>query len=157
MSDGVLAILKLVLLLALYLFLARTVRAVVTDLYGPRTKRKAGAASPRPVVADRSDRPKPRRAPREMVVHPPNGRPQVVPLEGGAVTLGRSKTVNLVLDDRFVSDEHTAIVPDGDGWLVRDLGSTNGTFLNGAKVTRPTPLAAGDQVRIGKTRIEMRR
>ncbi len=57
----------------------------------------------------------------------------------------------------YVSDEHAEILPDDGGWAVRDLGSTNGTFLNGAKVTQPTPLATGDQIRLGKTRVEVRR
>lgn len=61
------------------------------------------------------------------------------------------------LDDVYVSDEHALIAPTGDGWAVRDLGSTNGTYLNGAKVSQPTPLSAGDQLRLGKTRVEVRR
>ena len=63
----------------------------------------------------------------------------------------------MVVDDVYVSDEHAQVMPLDDGWVVRDLGSTNGTFLNGAKVTQPTALAAGDHLRIGKTRIEVRR
>jgi pSer/pThr/pTyr-binding forkhead associated (FHA) protein len=62
-----------------------------------------------------------------------------------------------VLEDVYVSDEHAEILPDDGGWSVRDLGSTNGTFLNGAKIHRPTPLAVGDQLRLGKTRVEVRR
>lgn len=154
MPVGLLTLLKFVLLILLYLFLLRVIRVVVADLYGPR-KRKAPPAR-QPVAAAEPPR-RVRRVPRELVVHPPNGRPDVVQLNGNGVTLGRSNVAAVVVDDVYVSDEHAQVVPSDDGWVVRDLGSTNGTFLNGAKVTQPTPLAAGDHLRIGKTRIEVRR
>ena len=156
MGIGLLTLLKFGLLLLLYLFLAQALRAVVVDLYGPR--RKAGPP-PRPAVARPSEPParRSRKIPKELVVHPPAGTPQVVKLTGHGVTLGRSGQANVHLEDVYISDEHAQILPDDGGWSVRDLGSTNGTFLNGAKVTRPTPLAAGDQLRLGKTRIEVRR
>ncbi len=149
-----LTLLKFALLLALYLFLARTVRAVAVDLYGPKRR----AAPPRPAVAAPAEAPRrSRKVPREIVVHSPTGAPAVRPLSKRPITLGRAGHVDIVLDDVYASDEHAQLQPDGDGWTVRDLGSTNGTFLNGAKLTRPTPLAAGDQLRLGKTRVEVRR
>jgi pSer/pThr/pTyr-binding forkhead associated (FHA) protein len=81
----------------------------------------------------------------------------VRPLGDRTITLGRATGVDIPLDDVYASDEHAQIVPDDGGWSVRDLGSTNGTFLNGAKLTRVTPLASGDQLRLGKTRVEVRR
>lgn len=155
MTITLLALLKFVLLLLLYLFLARTVRAVVVDLYGPR--RKSGPP-PRPAVATASEPARrSRKIPKEIVVHAPTGPPRVLGLSGHGVTLGRSGHADVIVEDVYVSDEHAQIIPDDGGWSVRDLGSTNGTFLNGAKVTHPTPLAAGDQIRLGKTRIEVRR
>jgi pSer/pThr/pTyr-binding forkhead associated (FHA) protein len=148
----ILTLLKFGLLLLLYLFVGRTVRAVVVDLRGPRRR----AAPPRPAVAASSEPVRrSRKIPREIVVHPPNSTPKVLVLGGRGLVLGRSGDV--VIDDVYASEEHAEILPDDGGWSVRDLGSTNGTYLNDAKVTRPTPLAAGDQLRLGKTRVEVRR
>ena len=153
MPVAVLAGLKLVLLVLLYLFVLRAVRAVVVDLYGPR--RRKTAPPPRPAVA--SSPKKSRKPPRQLVVHAPEGKPLVVPLAGQPVTFGRSRRATVQVQDVYASDEHVVIAPDGEGWVVRDLGSTNGTYLNGARVTAATALTSGDQVRIGKTRIEARR
>lgn len=156
MPIALLTVLKLGLLALLYLFVGRAVRAVVSDLYGPGRKRKP-EPPPRPRVAEPATKPKPRKAPNEIVVHPPEGEPQVFALQVRTITLGRGDTVTVDLDDVYVSDEHAAIAVEDDVWVVRDLGSTNGTFLNGARVNQPTPLSAGDQVRLGKTRVEVRR
>ncbi len=147
-----LTLLKFLLLLLLYLFLARTVHAVITDIHGPRRKRM----SRRPNTAASSDNRRTRKHPKEIVVHPPHGSPRVITLNG-RIVLGRADHADVVVDDVYISDEHAEVLADGGGWAVRDLGSTNGTFLNGAKVNRPTALAAGDQLRIGKTRVEVRR
>ena len=155
MPMALLTLLKFVLLILLYLFIAKVIRAVLADLYGPRRKAQA---PPRPAVATPQQAPrKSRKLPREVVVHPPSGRPSTHQLAGSGVILGRSAAATVILDDVYVSDEHAELLPDDGGWSVRDLGSTNGTYLNGAKVTRPTPLAVGDQLRLGKTNVEVRR
>lgn len=155
MPIQVLTILRIVLLILLYAFLARVVRVVLADLYGPRRRRNS--PPPRPQVATSTPPKTPRRRPREIVVHPPSGAPLVLTLDDEAIVLGRAGKANARVDDAYVSDEHAEIVLAGDAWQLRDLGSTNGTFLNGAKVIQPAALNAGDQVRIGKTRIEVRR
>lgn len=153
----VLTLLKFGLLLALYLFLARALRTVTADLYGPRRK---ASAPPRPSAAPSSSssgKRSTRKVPREIVVHAPNGPPAVHKLGKRPVTLGRAGDVDVIIDDVYASDQHVEITPAEDGFQVRDLGSTNGTFLNDAKLTRPMPLSAGDQLRLGKTRVEVRR
>lgn len=154
MDVLVLSIGKLILLALLYLFLARTVRIMALELSGT----SQGVSVPsRPAVAFGETRRRPKGTPREVVVHVPDTRPRVVTLDDQPLTLGRATRVNVQVDDRYVSDEHVELRPDDEGWLVRDLGSTNGTFLNGAKITQATPIGPGDQIRLGKTRVEVRR
>lgn len=155
MPIELLTLFKFGLLALLYLFVGRTVKTVGAELYGGRRR---ATPVPRPAVAAPADPSRrSRKIPKEIVVHPLEGPPRVVGLRGHGLVLGRGGAVDVLVDDLYVSDEHAEILPDDGSWSVRDLGSTNGTFLNGAKVTRPTPLAAGDQLRLGKTNIEVRR
>jgi pSer/pThr/pTyr-binding forkhead associated (FHA) protein len=73
------------------------------------------------------------------------------------VTFGRASESTVAVADPYVSDHHAHVFHDGQDWLVEDLGSTNGTFLNQVKVTSPTPIEAGDQLGIGKTVVEVRK
>jgi pSer/pThr/pTyr-binding forkhead associated (FHA) protein len=91
------------------------------------------------------------------VVHIPEGRPRVIELGGQAVLFGRSPSSTVRLEDPYVSDDHARIYQADGGWMVADLKSTNGTFLNRVKVTTPTQIAAGDQLGIGKTIVEVRK
>jgi len=75
------------------------------------------------------------------------GRRMVVPA-GGAV-LGRSRECDVVLADTNVSRRHAEIRPQGSGWVVEDLGSTNGVRVNGRPAVGPTPLQGGDRVELG--------
>src|SRR3954470_5532809 len=77
-----------------------------------------------------------------------DGKRLVVP-PGGA-TLGRSRDCDIVLDDSNVSRRHAEISPSGTtGWLIKDLGSTNGVRVNGRTVDGPHPLESGDRVELG--------
>jgi pSer/pThr/pTyr-binding forkhead associated (FHA) protein len=145
---------KVAFLIILYLFVARAVRAVVLDVFGPRAERRR---APSPSYQSRPAPPAktPRRPPRELVVNDANGR-RTIPLKE-SVTLGRAATCDLVVADNYVSNVHARIyLRDGSYWL-EDLGSTNGTYMNRARVSAPTPFGPGDEARLGKATLELRR
>jgi pSer/pThr/pTyr-binding forkhead associated (FHA) protein len=73
-----------------------------------------------------------------------------------AVTIGRGRDAGLVLADELVSRRHARVTPSGPDAVVEDLGSRNGTFLNGDGIHGPTRLEAGDQLQLGVTLVELR-
>ena len=81
-----------------------------------------------------------------------------IPLNGEAITMGRSTSNTVVLDDEFVSSHHARIYPDAASgqWVIEDLGSTNGTIVNDQRLSVPTILPPRMPVRIGATTFELR-
>ena len=75
----------------------------------------------------------------------------------GPVVIGRSPGADIVIGDDFVSARHARVTPAGDGAVVEDLGSTNGTLLNGRPLTAPTSLRPGDAIDIGDVRLKVDR
>jgi pSer/pThr/pTyr-binding forkhead associated (FHA) protein len=146
---------KVAFLIVLYLFVARAVRAVVIDVFGPKAeRRRAPAYTPRPAARPTPAR-SPRRPPRELVITDASGR-RTIPLKE-SITLGRAATCDLVVADNYVSNVHARIyLRDGSYWL-EDLGSTNGTYMNRSRVSTPTAIGPGDDIRMGKATLELRR
>jgi pSer/pThr/pTyr-binding forkhead associated (FHA) protein len=146
---------KVAFLIVLYLFVARAIRAVVLDVFGPRAERRRSSSPPsypsRPTPPAKATR----RPPRELVVNDANGR-RTIPLKE-SITVGRAATCDLVVADNYVSNVHARIyLRDGSYWL-EDLGSTNGTYMNRTRVSVPTAFGPGDEVRMGKATLELRR
>jgi len=82
-----------------------------------------------------------------------------LPLRSGGLLIGRNPECALVLDDDYASGRHCRIYPDPTnrgGWVVEDLGSTNGTFMGRDKLTAARPVEIGSTLRIGKTVLELR-
>lgn len=77
-------------------------------------------------------------------------------LSDGAV-LGRSAESDIPLEDSFASSAHARLVPQGDTMVLEDLGSTNGTYLNGEPLRGPQPLHVGDKIRIGDSEFTFER
>ncbi len=152
MPPFVLTVLKIVLLLLLYFFVWRAVRAVVLDLYGGRTReRRPRGAEPRPRRA------RGRGAPSKIVVLDANGGRISTHRLSGTIQIGRGSQCDVRPDDTYVSQLHAKISDRNGSWVVEDLGSTNGTYLNQRKVTAPTGISPGDRIRIGKTVLEVRK
>jgi pSer/pThr/pTyr-binding forkhead associated (FHA) protein len=149
---------KVAFLVVLYLFVARAVRAVVLDVFGPRAERRRPRSRPtapsRPVPRTGPGRPA-RRQPRELVVTDEGGR-RTVP-RNGPMTVGRAASCDVVLADTYVSNVHARIYDRDGGWWLEDLGSTNGTYMNRTRVQQPTAVGPGDEVKLGKATLELRR
>ena len=85
-----------------------------------------------------------------LLIAGPDGTVRRVPLGPGDLMVGRSKTAELSFpEDAGLSRRHFRLIREGNSWLVEDLGSKNGTFLNDSAVKRPTPLRPGDRITAG--------
>jgi hypothetical protein len=133
-------ILRLVFLALLYWFLWTVVRVLMRDL-------RAAAREPGAELG------------RLLVLASPDGEPAV----GAAfsldavTTLGRDVNNTIVVDDEFASGDHAVLTYRGRAWYVEDLGSTNGTFVNGNPVDGIASIAFGDELQVGNVRLRLER
>jgi pSer/pThr/pTyr-binding forkhead associated (FHA) protein len=156
MPNLVLDLLKYVFLAVLYIFVARAVRAVYIELRPSSARRAAPERAPAPAPPRAPSR-RARRAPSKItVVEGQNHKGKSFDI-GEELVIGRAQQCHLMLDDNYVSQVHARIFPNGDKYMVEDLGSTNGTYVNRRRITSPQELRRGDQVKIGKTVLEVRR
>ncbi|MEU3598841.1 FHA domain-containing protein [Streptomyces sp. NPDC006798] len=175
MSELTLTVMRLGFLAVLWLFVIVAVQVIRSDLFGtrvtqrgsrrnaePRAQQRQAAAAPPP---QRQQQPPPqsggrqrRGAPTKLIVTEGTLTGTTVALQGQTIALGRAHDSTIVLDDDYASSRHARIYPDRDGqWIVEDLGSTNGTYLDRTRLTTPTPIPLGAPIRIGKTVIELRK
>jgi len=160
MSELAILLVRLGVLALLWLFVFAAVRVIRLDVYGPRVPKATRKPARAPVApAAKPQRPQKSKAklPRHLVVTAGSLAGQSIELADAPVTIGRAPESTLVLTDDYASSHHARLVPRDGQWLIEDLGSTNGTYLDKAKVTAPTPFAPGAKVRIGKTVLELRR
>lgn len=88
-----------------------------------------------------------------LTVIQPNLAPMKIDTRGPLITLGRATECTIPIKDRYLSRRHAEIVFDSDAWIVRDLGSVNGTLLNGAKLNGSAPLRPGDRIGLGDSEV----
>ena len=141
------------------LFRSAAIGVVRTDLFGTAVaKVRRPRNGNRPPQQRPARQPKSQRgAPRILVVTEGPLTGVTIDLTDQQITLGRANDATLVLNDDYASSRHARIFPQDGQWVVEDLGSTNGTYLDRQKVTRPMPVPAGVPIRIGKTVLELRR
>jgi pSer/pThr/pTyr-binding forkhead associated (FHA) protein len=159
--TAVLFLLRAVILVLLWGFVIAAVVAVRHDVFGTRRAAKATAGGGRAPAAKPAPKPAPARrttsAPRKLVVVEGSLSGQSFPLSGAPITIGRADDSTVRLTDDYASTRHARLLPRGEEWLVEDLGSTNGTYLDRQRVTGPTPVSPGVPIRIGKTVMELRK
>ncbi|MER7790331.1 FHA domain-containing protein [Streptomyces sp. NPDC097640] len=174
MSELTLTVMRLGFLAVLWLFVIVAVQVIRSDLFGTRVTQRGSArrgAPDRPQQRQAATPPPQRQqpaargggrgrrgAPTKLVVSEGTLAGTTVALQGQTISLGRAHDSTIVLDDDYASSRHARIYPDRDGqWIVEDLGSTNGTYLDRTRLTTPTPIPLGAPIRIGKTVIELRK
>src|SRR5438128_10930281 len=89
----------------------------------------------------------------EVTIYTPLASPFREQLTVDTGSIGRASDCTIPIKDRYLSRKHAEIVPTNGVWAVRDCGSANGTFLNGARVNADQPLHSGDRIRLGDTEI----
>ncbi|MEO7131495.1 MAG: FHA domain-containing protein [Dermatophilaceae bacterium] len=186
MSELTLTLLRLGLLVLLWIFIFSIVGVLRTDIYGTQVSRRsqrqarkrqaktsttarageptgAGATPvgmPAPVAAP-AGRGRGKATPTTLVVTEGPLVGTSLPLRGAGILIGRNPECTLVLDDDYASGRHCRIYSGGAGWMVEDLGSTNGTYMgrdahSRDKLSTPRPVEVGTVLRIGKTVLELR-
>lgn len=184
MSELTLLILRIAFLVVLWVFVFAVVFALRTDLFGQRVRKQpapdaVGAPFPAAVGPGAPPRAAPVSAPRapsparamphsahpaatatsasRLVITSGAKEGMELPLGAQPLTIGRSGDSGLVIRDDYTSTHHARLMLLNDSWVVQDLDSTNGTFLDGARVTVPTQVPLNTPVKIGTTSFELRR
>ncbi|GAA4266075.1 FHA domain-containing protein FhaB/FipA [Frondihabitans peucedani] len=172
-SELTLLVLRLAFIVVLWLFIFFIVYALRSDLFGQRAKRlpadqQPGQQSQQAAPAAQAPRqsaprtPVPPAAPSgetptRLVITKGAKNGLEMPLGDGPLTIGRSNESNLIIRDDYTSTHHARLMLWNGRWVVQDLDSTNGTFVNGTRVTVPTPIPTNTTVTIGTTSFELRR
>ena len=133
-------IVRILFLGLLYAFLIGVARVLLRDL-------RAAAREPGAELG------------RLSVIASPSGEPPPGGVFGldAVTTLGRDVNNSIVIDDTFASAEHAVLTYRGRAWYVEDLGSTNGTYVNGSRVDGVAALGFGDEIQIGQVRFRLER
>ena len=172
MGELTLLILRVAFLVVLWAFVFAIVYALRSDLFGQKVRRMpAPVAAPAPQVTAPAA-PAPAAAPKPAVSRPQPGTSldaKRLVITSGAkegleidlpdelLTIGRSNESGLVIRDDYTSTHHARLLLWADGWVIQDLDSTNGTFLDGTRVIVPTQVPLNTPVKIGTTSFELRR
>lgn len=153
MSEIAVTVIKVLFLALLWLFILSAVSVIRSDLFG---RAVPTADQPQPQELENPPPPqkkvkRPRGEPRIFVITQGNQAGESAPLSDGVIMIGRGADCQVILDDDYVSTRHARVVANENGIYAEDLGSTNGTYVNGQRITAPTTITLSDTVRIGKT------
>lgn len=166
MSEQLLTVLKLCLLALLYLFFLRVLRAVWSEVTPPKVAtadagggRRAKGKAPKAPKAKAAKPAKARRGasvPTRLVIVEPAARAGAEFALGPELTVGRAGGCSIVLDEQYVSQVHCRIFIRDGSVFAEDLGSTNGTWVNGTRAVGQMPARLGDRIQVGNVVMEVR-
>jgi hypothetical protein len=159
MSELTLFLIRIAYLAILWIFVLSAISVIRSDMFGARVPEAArGARGERAGKAPKPPKPAgKRRAPTHVAVTEGSNVGERADLDHAPILIGRGSDAAIRLDDDYVSTRHARIAASGDQWFVEDLGSTNGTYVGSVRITQPTTITLGTQVRIGKTILELRK
>jgi FHA domain-containing protein len=149
--EEALLVLKILFLVLLYLFIWRIVRSAARDV---RLPQESFVLAPGSVPGLGSEEARIEAGRLVVVKSPALEEGEELVLDSSALLLGRGSRNDVDLGrDEYASSEHARIEPRRDGVWLEDVGSTNGTYLNGIRLKRPKRLSVGDTVRVGETEL----
>lgn len=159
MSELAITALRFGLLALLWIFVFSVISSQGKSLQIARparlTRRKAKKDVDEPAPAEAAPAPQRALATKLVVTEGPlTGR--TIDLHGRPLLIGRAQDADLILEDDYASGRHARLFPQGSRWFLEDLGSTNGTFVQGNQLTRTMPIDPDTGVRIGKTVMELK-
>ena len=158
MSELTLFLIRVAFLAILWIFVLSAISVIRSDMFGARVPETARGAAPVPERRRGKASRKPRRgAPTHLVVVEGENPGSRAELADAPLLIGRGSDAAIKLDDDYVSTRHARVAASGDEWFVEDLGSTNGTYVGPVRITQPTTIGLGVQVRVGKTILELRK
>jgi pSer/pThr/pTyr-binding forkhead associated (FHA) protein len=173
MSELTLLVLQLAFLLLLWGFVFFVIYSLRSDLFGQRARRMVASApvaapapqptasAPAPAPATepvaRADPAATAATPKRLVITSGPREGVEIDLPPEQLTIGRSSESGLVIRDDYTSTHHARLMLWDENWVIQDLDSTNGTFMDGTRVTLPTAVPPGTPVTIGTTTFELRR
>ncbi|GAA2750785.1 FHA domain-containing protein FhaB/FipA [Amnibacterium kyonggiense] len=171
MSELTLLVLRVAFLLLLWVFVFAVVYSLRSDLFGGRVRRvPEGAAPPAPAPASTppavQSLPSPptpgggarvHQGPASVLVITSGGKAGLeIPLGTEPLMIGRASDAGLQIRDDYTSTHHARLLLWGSDWVIQDLDSTNGTFVDGARIDSPTQVPVGVSVKVGATTFELR-
>ena len=158
MSELTLFLIRFAYLAILWIFVLSAISVIRTDMFGARMP-SGGIAPGRSEKKQKAPKApaKRRGSPTHVAVVEGANAGERADLAHAPILIGRGPDAAIRLDDDYVSTRHARIASAEDQWFVEDLGSTNGTYVGSARITQPTTLSLGTQVRIGKTILELRK